>query len=82
MIVMTDRVVGEHLVLYSQRHIKIRYNEASRKNARVLLFDLNTGESINSITKVVEKISLATLPEFIKKYISADPILIAQSNTF
>ena len=45
------------------------------------MFDLNKGESINSIAKVVEKISLATLPEFIKKYISADPILIAQSNT-
>ena len=63
MIVMTDRVVDEHLVLYISRSDTLKFVTMKRvaKNARVLMFDLNKGESINSIAKVAEKISLATL---------------------
>ena len=46
------------------------------------MYNFNEGGNINSIAKVVEKISLAAVPEYIQKYISADPFLIAQSNTF
>jgi hypothetical protein len=46
------------------------------------MYNFNEGGNINLIAKVVEKISLAAVPEYIQKYISADPFLIAQSKKF